>query len=620
MIPGSEMRLQQVASSPQRASGELQPGLTFVLAAGITAAFYGLVVHPLAGTYFSDLFAERGWVPYAISVLSSWAGVVLFMKLRGLQGQRRALELDLLPRRIAERITPEDAAAFVAHLDEAGPAGSLLVERLRRALHHFEARRDAREVVDQLGTQAQSDADAVESSYTMVRVFIWAVPILGFIGTVIGIGAAVGGFSESVGAAVDLDVMKESIGSVTTGLGVAFDTTLLALVMSILIMFPSSALQKAEEDHLVALEEYCDERLVRRLDDGAQAGRPEDRVIRDAIAREMQSHHSELRAWLDRLGQIGEVLTTHVVSGWEKIDEQQRVRQDQQLELLGRWTHARQRESSEELAETQRSLLRDFRSSLEGMAAESRRIQEESAHRLDEQLASIERLHRRLQEDQQSATTGQREQSQAITASAEQLARTLTHVRNDASQARDEGARQLTAFAEGMREVARSAQEFQRGMAEQGSSQAGAMRESSDRLSATLTRIDEQLEGLREASAAQLAAGREQLAALDHEREESRRQEAQLREAQLAALRATSEDLATTLEALRGDARAAQSRLHDLAGGIGPELARQLERLTEELAEPWRRQIEHLEQVHGELARRAAATPRSRARRFFSRS
>jgi hypothetical protein len=61
--------------------------------------------------------------------------------------------------------------------------------------------------------------------------------------------------------------MRDSIESVTGGLGVAFDTTLLALVMSILIMFPSSALQRLEESFLGEVDDYCAEHVVRRLAD-----------------------------------------------------------------------------------------------------------------------------------------------------------------------------------------------------------------------------------------------------------------------------------------------------------------------------------------------------------------
>lgn len=258
--------------------------LTGAVGAVVTLVFYLAVVRPLDGTYFADLFANRGWVPYGIAWLSAWAGVLLLIKTWLLASQRRALDLDLLPDAISPRITPDNADDFRAHARElagerltpppltsllgAGASRSLLVERIQNALVRFRMRGSASDAADQLTSHAQLDANSVESSYTMVRVFIWAIPLLGFIGTVIGISAAVAGFSDSVASAVDLDVMKQSIGSVTTGLGVAFDTTLLALVMSIAIMFPASSLQKAEEDFLSRVEAYCDERLARRLDDG----------------------------------------------------------------------------------------------------------------------------------------------------------------------------------------------------------------------------------------------------------------------------------------------------------------------------------------------------------------
>ena len=169
-----------------------------------------------------------------------------------------------------------------------GASRNFLIERIKSALERFRMRGSAPDVVDHLASQSQLDANAVSSSYTMIRVFIWAIPLLGFIGTVIGISAAVAGFSDSVAAVVDLDVMKQSIGTVTIGLGIAFDTTLLALVMSIVIMFPASSLQKSEEDFLNRVEAYCDERLGRRLDDsGAEtsAGTPGLEELQIQISR-----------------------------------------------------------------------------------------------------------------------------------------------------------------------------------------------------------------------------------------------------------------------------------------------------------------------------------------------
>jgi biopolymer transport protein ExbB/TolQ len=281
----------QAAADPTQARSPTDVGMRVTGAAAVlvTALFYLAVVQPLAGSYFGDLFGARGWVPYVITWLSAWAGLLLGIKAGLLSSQRRALTLELLPESIDARITPDNAGRFQQHLRQVAArelprsglpiAGgialaasrSFLVERIDRALERFRMREDSQDLVDQLVGQSQLDAQAVASSYTMIRVFIWAIPLLGFIGTVVGISAAVAGFSNSVAQAVDLDVMKQSIGSVTTGLGVAFDTTLLALVMSILIMFPTSSLQKAEEDFLGRVDAYCDEKLGRRLKDARDA-------------------------------------------------------------------------------------------------------------------------------------------------------------------------------------------------------------------------------------------------------------------------------------------------------------------------------------------------------------
>jgi biopolymer transport protein ExbB/TolQ len=152
-----------------------------------------------------------------------------------------------------------------------------------------------------LRNQAERDENVVESSYTMLRVFIWAIPILGFIGTVLGIGASVGGFSESVSEAANLEVMKDSIGVVTSGLGVAFDTTLLALVMSIFIMFPASSLQKAEEEYLDRVDQYCQRHLISRLDDGS-VGAPGLAGDTAVIQRTAERLADELLVALERRG------------------------------------------------------------------------------------------------------------------------------------------------------------------------------------------------------------------------------------------------------------------------------------------------------------------------------
>jgi biopolymer transport protein ExbB/TolQ len=90
----------------------------------------------------------------------------------------------------------------------------------------------------------------------MIRYIAWAIPSIGFLGTVRGIGQALGQAHKAV---------EGDITGVTQSLGVAFNSTFVALLISILIMFLLHQLQLAQERLALDAEEYCDVRLVRHL-------------------------------------------------------------------------------------------------------------------------------------------------------------------------------------------------------------------------------------------------------------------------------------------------------------------------------------------------------------------
>ncbi len=262
----------------------------------LTVLFY-LLIQLFPDSMLFELFTRRGWVPYVITGISSWALCLLAAKLRHLRREAAVLDLELIDTPLPGRLRPDDAEAVLAQLASlpAPAVQSFLAARLTRALRHFEARRRVVEVVEHLAAESRADDLRVDASYSLVRVFVWAVPTLGFIGTVIGIGAAVGSFSDTLEAASSLESMKESIGSVTSGLGVAFDTTLLALVMSILIMFPANAVQRIEETLLGQLDDYCTEHLVQRLED-EQDSAPDPALIEALAARLIRAMHTEERS------------------------------------------------------------------------------------------------------------------------------------------------------------------------------------------------------------------------------------------------------------------------------------------------------------------------------------
>ena len=139
------MPVRKIESSGREGSArELRPGLTGAAALAATLLFY-LALQPFPDSTLNALFTQRGWVPYGISFLSAWAGVMLVVKFRLLGDHRRALQLDLLPRSLGQRITPDNAGAFIEHLDAQPIApGNPLCQRIRRGLLHFSASSAAR--------------------------------------------------------------------------------------------------------------------------------------------------------------------------------------------------------------------------------------------------------------------------------------------------------------------------------------------------------------------------------------------------------------------------------------------------------------------------------------------
>ncbi len=271
------------------------------------------------------LFYDRGWVQYVVVFLAGWSLAILFLKSRKLAKQRDSMLFDLFPTDIADEITGANYEKFADNIRElpVDPRESFLINRVLRGLQHFKVRRNTQEVAGMLSSQSEIDAVSVESSYTSLNTFLWAIPILGFIGTVIGIGGSVGEFSNAMGGAQEIDQLKESLGGVTSELGVAFDTTLLALVTSVLLIFPIKAMQKAEEDLLNWVDEYCNENLLIRLKGGGETesgpAAEMSRELRKTIDTAMVEHHAELRTWTQRLEKIGSTLTEKAMQGWGDI-------------------------------------------------------------------------------------------------------------------------------------------------------------------------------------------------------------------------------------------------------------------------------------------------------------
>ena len=98
-----------------------------------------------------------------------------------------------------------------------------------------------------------------EESFTVPRYIGWVVPVLGFIGTVLGISLAAEGIRQLIATESGLGGLSTELGSAIAPLGIAFDTTLIALSLSVLLMLLLTLVQRSEERALNTLERHLRE-------------------------------------------------------------------------------------------------------------------------------------------------------------------------------------------------------------------------------------------------------------------------------------------------------------------------------------------------------------------------
>src|SRR5207244_5326669 len=135
---------------------------------------------------------------------------------------------------------------------------TLIVRRADAILDFLCSRGSAADLDDHLRSLADTDALALEGSYALTRFITWAVPILGFLGTVLGITGAISGVTP--------EVLENSLSTVTDGLALAFDTTALALGLTMLLMFSSFLVERAEQSVLEAVDRYADREFAPRFE------------------------------------------------------------------------------------------------------------------------------------------------------------------------------------------------------------------------------------------------------------------------------------------------------------------------------------------------------------------
>ncbi len=202
----------------------------------------------------------------AATVLFAVAVSILGLMTLNISSQQRSLRLlrdaDLMPPTATDSLTQSPAqrwqlqhdAGQAARLWRAGlsrlPAGtrsSAVVRRLDEVLTRQSHRSTTNELPEDLRELSSRDADAAHDSLGLIRIIVWAIPMLGFLGTVIGITQTLGGLDFSDGTAA-VDRLK-------SGLYVAFDTTAIGLVLSVVAIFLQFPVERGMQSLLVDIDE-----------------------------------------------------------------------------------------------------------------------------------------------------------------------------------------------------------------------------------------------------------------------------------------------------------------------------------------------------------------------------
>ena len=246
-----------------------------IIVAIVVHAFYVAVVRPKATAALTEQRAAMAKDPNYVAersifvilkdyeqescfILAFWALAIMAYKGYATNRERALLDTDLVRVPEGMRILPEDAREYARQV-EALPdvqRQGVLPRALLVALNRFGASRNVQDVSEAARSVCETEAERLDSELSMLRYIAWAIPAIGFIGTVRGIGDALGEAHKAV---------TGDISGVTEGLGVAFNSTLIALLISIVLMFLLHQLQLSQERLVLDSENYLDQHLIRHL-------------------------------------------------------------------------------------------------------------------------------------------------------------------------------------------------------------------------------------------------------------------------------------------------------------------------------------------------------------------
>ena len=390
------------------------------------------------------LFLERSPIQY-VTTLTFFSGLwFLILKVPEIDKEGNGFAMLNFPE-LAEWPYGADVAAELSRKIKTFPVEKrrlAIVRRFDTALERLVHTHDTSGVHDVLNTMSNLDREIADASYRSVRFAVWLIPVAGFLGTVLGISRAISGFAGIVGGEgiVSLNSAKPILAEATFNLGVAFDTTLLALVFSAILMLVMSVVQRREEVFLSAADEFCISEIINKTfmpDPGTTrileglgnlTGRMVDSV--SELAGSIRTDFKKLAHTLDkrdeeRIPELIETIQTRFGRFMDARDKTDKVFQTQLAQLLSHLSNIVDRGKAIEgfvaglgeltnlanILESNQAAVDTMRETFEKLQAETRQALTKQQKEMKETLAELSQQTKEVLEEQQKQTRQALEQN-----------------------------------------------------------------------------------------------------------------------------------------------------------------------------------------------------------------
>ncbi|MFN0054151.1 MAG: MotA/TolQ/ExbB proton channel family protein [Planctomycetales bacterium] len=423
-----------MSSAPSRKSASINPhsepsdwGAQLLLSPwlwgpALTVGFYqSLPYLPIDQTFLFRYFQSH-WTLYCEMGCFFLGMCILIRKGLGLFRESRALRLPLLNAISPELAISADRARRLWEATQSLPVGyrrTKLVTRVREICEYISNRGSVKALEDHLRYLADMASDGLSASYSLVRTITWAIPILGFLGTVIGITMAI--------ANITPEQLESSLTGVTAGLAVAFDTTALALTLSMILVFSTFVVERNENRILSQVEELGISGLAPALADDDVEDTPLARAEVQA-AEQLLQRTEELVNWQTGLWKTA---LEGMRERWLEVAQSQ---QSQFTRALESGMNATLESHQQQLTEVRGELLGACRTVAQELAQVVEGVQQSATSQQRQFAEQVATLWGRMQQELSQARG---EQTAQMRSSAELLAGAVGQWHGDLTRATD---------------------------------------------------------------------------------------------------------------------------------------------------------------------------------------